>query len=260
MKFTEFKFKKKLQEAIDSASFTEASPVQEKSIPYILEGRDLISQAQTGTGKTAAFGLPIIEKMKGNFGVELLVIVPTRELSIQVSDELFRFSRLLKIKTAAVYGGSSYRRQIEHIAGAGIVVATPGRLLDLLKSNKISLKPKFVVLDEADEMLNMGFIEDIRKIFSYIPEQRQTLLFSATMPDAIKRLSQDILDNPAEVKITPKDMTNDNIEQYFYVIKESERKDALTRLLDYKNPSKTIIFCRTKKEVDKIDKYLQSLG
>jgi ATP-dependent RNA helicase DeaD len=260
MKFTEFKFKKQLQEAIDKASFVEASPVQEKSIPMILEGKDLISQAQTGTGKTAAFGLPIIEMMKGSFGVEMLVIVPTRELAIQVADELFRFSRNLKIKTTAVYGGSPYRRQIEHINTAGIVVATPGRLLDLLSSGKVSIKPKFVVLDEADEMLNMGFIEDIKKIFSYIPEERQTLLFSATMPDAIKRLSRDILDNPEEVRLTPANVTNDNIEQYFYVVSEAERKDALVRLLDTKNPTKSIVFCRTKREVDKIDKYLQSLG
>ncbi len=132
MKFTEFKFKDTLQEAIDKASFKEASPVQAESIPIILKGKDLIAQAQTGTGKTAAFGLPIIEMMKGNFGVEALVIVPTRELAIQVADELFRFSRLSKIKTTAVYGGSPYRRQIDHISTAGIIVATPGRLLDHL--------------------------------------------------------------------------------------------------------------------------------
>ena len=260
MKFTKFKFKEQLQEAIEKAAFVEASPIQEKAIPVVLDGKDLIAQAQTGTGKTAAFGLPIIEMMKGNTGVEMLVVVPTRELAIQVADELFRFSRFLKIKTAAVYGGSPYRRQIEHINTAGIVVATPGRLLDLLASKKISIKPRFVVLDEADEMLNMGFIEDIKKIFSYISGDRQTLLFSATMPEAIKRLSRDILNNPEEVKLTPANITNDNIEQVFYVVSESERKDALVRLLDTKNPKKSIVFCRTKREVDKIDKYLQSLG
>ncbi|RXI24611.1 DEAD/DEAH box helicase, partial [Aliarcobacter skirrowii] len=149
------------------------------AIPVVLNGKDIVGQAHTGTGKTAAFGLPIINMMKCNRNVEAVVIVPTRELAMQVSDELFRFGKNLGINTATVYGGQSYTRQLKHIENAGIIVATPGRFLDLLKGQKINIKPSFVVLDEADEMLDMGFLDDIKEIFTYLPENRQTLLFSA---------------------------------------------------------------------------------
>jgi len=260
MKFTDFKFKQELQKAIDQAKYKTPSPVQEQSIPIILAGHDLISQAQTGTGKTAAFGLPIIEMMNGKDGVEMLVIVPTRELAIQVSDELFKFSRLLNYKTTSVFGGSSYGRQIKFISGASIVVATPGRLLDLLEKDAVNIAPKYVVLDEADEMLNMGFIHDIRKIFNLISPDRQTLMFSATMPDQIKKLAQDILNNPKEVKITAKTVSSENIEQFFYIVNEEKRKDALTALLDVKKPEKTIIFCRTKIQTEKVNTMLKARG
>jgi len=188
MTFKEFNFKDTLNQAIDDAGFKEPSPVQADAIPLILEGHDLIGQAQTGTGKTAAFGLPVIQQMVGNKGVEALVIVPTRELAMQVSDELFRFGKTAGLKTATVYGGTPYNKQIERINQANIIVATPGRLQDLLKSKRITLNPSFVILDEADEMLDMGFLDEIKNIFTFLPEKRQTLMFSATMPKQIKIL------------------------------------------------------------------------
>ncbi|RXK01757.1 DEAD/DEAH box helicase [Arcobacter sp. CECT 8989] len=260
MTFNELNFKENLQKAIDDAGFKEPSPIQRDAIPVVLQGKDIVGQAHTGTGKTAAFGLPIINMMKCNKNVEAVVIVPTRELAMQVSDELFRFGKNLGINTATVYGGQSYTRQLKHIDNAGIIVATPGRFLDLLKGGKISIKPSFVVLDEADEMLDMGFLDDIKEIFTYMPEDRQTLLFSATMPNAIKNLAKTILQEPEFITITKSEITNSKITQTFYVVDEHERDDALIRLYDFKNPDKSIIFCRTKKEVDRLATFLVSQG
>ena len=260
MTFNEFDLKDLLQKAIDEAGFKEPSPIQEQAIPFVLAGRDIVGQAHTGTGKTAAFGLPILNNMKGNSGVEAVVIVPTRELAMQVSDELYRFGKFLGVNTATVYGGQAYARQIKLIENAGIIVATPGRFLDLLRGNKIDIKPNYVILDEADEMLDMGFLDDIKEIFTFLPKERQTLLFSATMPLAIKNLAKTILNNPEFITLTKSDVTNSKITQTFYVVDERERDDALIRLYDYKNPSKSIIFCRTKKEVDRLSTFMVSQG
>jgi len=260
MTFNEFNFKSKLQQSVQEAGFKEPSPIQKDAIPIILKGKDIVGQAHTGTGKTAAFGLPIINMMKCNKQVEALVIVPTRELAMQVSDELFRFGKNLNINTATVYGGQSYTRQIKHVQNGGIIIATPGRLLDLLRDKKIDIFPSFVVLDEADEMLDMGFLDDIKEIFTFLPTRRQTLLFSATMPDAIKKLAQSILLEPEFITITKSEIVNSKITQTFYVVDEHERDAALIRLYDFKNPDKSIIFCRTKKEVDRLSTYLISQG
>ncbi len=260
MTFQEFNFKKALQQSIDDAGFKEPSPIQADAIPVVLNGKDMVGQAHTGTGKTAAFGLPVLNLMKETNGVQALVIVPTRELAMQVSDELYRFGKYLKVNTATVYGGQSYSRQLKMVDNAGIVVATPGRLIDLLKGGKINIKPSFVVLDEADEMLDMGFLDDIKEIFTFLPEERQTLLFSATMPPAIKNLAKRILKEPEFITVTKSEVTNSKIKQTFYVVDEYERDDALIRLYDYKNPTKSIIFCRTKKEVDRLSTYLISQG
>jgi len=260
MTFQDFNFKPELAQAVTAAGFREPSPVQKEAIPLVLEGRDLIAQAHTGTGKTAAFGLPMLQQLRCDGSVEALVIVPTRELATQVSDENFRFGKALGIRTATVYGGSSYSRQIQHVANASVVVATPGRLIDLLTSGKITLSPRFVILDEADEMLDMGFLDDIREIFTHLPAERQTLLFSATMSREIKALAQSILKDPATVAITGGNVTNEKIRQLFYVVDEKERDDALVRLLDYKNPDKSIIFCRMKKEVDRLRDFLAAQG
>ena len=197
MNFQDFTLRAEILQAIDRAGFVEPSPVQQEAIPAILEGRDVVAQAHTGTGKTAAFGLPILNKLKINGEIEAVVIVPTRELAIQVSDEIFKFGRDLGIKTATIYGGSSYKRQLDHIEHASIIVATPGRLLDLLQGNKvgaIQINPSFIVLDEADEMLDMGFLQDIKEILSYLPStEKQILLFSATMPPEIRDLADRFL-------------------------------------------------------------------
>ncbi|MFV0563325.1 DEAD/DEAH box helicase [Malaciobacter mytili] len=260
MTFKEFDFKQNLQKSIDEAGFKEPSPIQQDAIPVILQGKDIVGQAHTGTGKTAAFGLPILNMMKCNKEVEAVVIVPTRELAMQVSDELYKFGKNLNINTTTVYGGQSYSRQLKHIENASILIATPGRFLDLLRDKKISINPNFVVLDEADEMLDMGFLDDIKEIFTFLPEKRQTLLFSATMPNAIKQLAKSILNEPEFITITQSEITNSKITQTFYVVDEYERDDALIRLYDFKNPEKSIIFCRTKKEVDRLSTFLVSQG
>jgi ATP-dependent RNA helicase DeaD len=260
--FDDLNLKKEVLQAVKYAGFTVPSPIQAQAIPFVLAGRDIVGQAHTGTGKTAAFGLPAISNMHLKGGVEVLVITPTRELATQVSDELFKYGRNLGVKTVTVYGGSSYNRQIDLIErGGNIVVATPGRLLDILKKNLVkNFAPTLVVLDEADEMLDMGFLDDINEIFSYLPTSRQTLLFSATMPQPIKTLASRILDNPEFISITKGETTNTDIEQLYYVIEESERDDAIIRLMDSEDTDKSIVFCRTKSEVDRLSNVLSSAG
>jgi len=260
--FDSLNLKPEILKSIKFAGFTVPSPIQAQAIPIILEGRDMVGQAHTGTGKTAAFSLPTLSKMKLNGKVEMLVITPTRELATQVSDEIFRYGRNLNVKTVTVYGGSSYKRQLDLIGrGASVVVATPGRMLDLLKKNMLhDFSPSVVVLDEADEMLDMGFLDDINEIFSYLPTNRQTLLFSATMPQPIKNLANKILKDPAFVSITKGETTNADIEQEYYVIDEHERDDAIIRLMDSENSTKSVVFCRTKSEVDRLSNVLSNAG
>ena len=260
MKFEDFNFKPELASAIKKAGFREPSPIQQEAIPLVLEGHDLIGQAHTGTGKTAAFALPILNNLDLNKGVEALVIAPTRELAVQVSDEIFRFGKELGIKSATVYGGTPYNRQIEHVKNANVVVATPGRLIDLLNSKKIKLNPSVVVLDEADEMLDMGFLDDIKEILNIIGDEHQTLLFSATMSKEIRALANKILKEPKTVSITKSEVTNSHISQEFYVVNENEKDDALIRLIDFYNPNKSIIFCRMRREVDRLSTFLNAQG
>ena len=260
--FDDLGLKKEILQSIKDAGFTTPSPIQAAAIPFILAGRDIVGQAHTGTGKTAAFGLPALNNIDVRNGVGILVITPTRELATQVSDELFKYGRNIGAKTVTVYGGSSYNRQIDLIErGASVIVATPGRLLDILKKNLIKdFAPSVVVLDEADEMLDMGFLDDINEIFSYLPSNRQTLLFSATMPKPIKLLAERILDNPEFISITKGETTNADINQEYYVIEESERDDAIIRLMDSEKSKKSIVFCRTKSEVDRLSNVLSSAG
>jgi len=260
--FDELGLKKELLQSIKYAGFVTPSPIQAEAIPIVLEGRDIVGQAHTGTGKTAAFALPALHKMKVDGSVEMLVITPTRELATQVSDEIFKYGRNLGVKTVTVYGGSSYKRQLDLIGrGASVVVATPGRLLDILKRNMVdNFSPNIVVLDEADEMLDMGFLDDINEIFSFLPTNRQTLLFSATMPQPIKTLASRILQNPAFISITKGETTNSDIEQLYYVIDEHERDDAVIRLMDAEETKKCVVFCRTKSEVDRLSNVLSNAG
>ncbi|SFV59418.1 DEAD-box ATP-dependent RNA helicase CshA [hydrothermal vent metagenome] len=260
--FQDLGLKKSILNSIQRAGFTTPSPIQAEAIPHILQGKDLVGQAHTGTGKTAAFSLPALNNMTLKDGVELLVITPTRELATQVSDEIYKYGRDIGVKTVTIYGGSSYRRQLDLVErGAHVVVATPGRLLDILKKDMFKeFAPKMVVLDEADEMLDMGFLDDINEIFTYLPSDRQTLLFSATMPKPIKTLAERILHEPVFVSITKGETTNADIEQLYYVIEESERDAAIIRLMDSEKPNKSVVFCRTKSEVDRLATVLTSNG
>jgi ATP-dependent RNA helicase DeaD len=262
--FHEFNFHKELLKGIKIAGFREPSPIQKVVIPIIKNGEDLVGQAHTGTGKTAAFGLPIINKIANKEIERALVITPTRELATQVSDELYHLGRFTGIRTITVYGGVGYGRQIALInKGVQIVVATPGRLKDLYKKGKIdSFNPEIVVLDEADEMLDMGFLDEIKEIFEYIPQNRQTLLFSATMPEPIKALADEILSTPQFISVVGDDesTTNNIIKQQYYVINESDRDRAIVKLLETENIKKCIVFCRMKREVDRLAEHLQALG
>ena len=264
MTFNEFDFHPDIRKGVKIAGFREPSPIQEIAIPIIAAGNDMVGQAHTGTGKTAAFGLPIMDKIAKGEIERALVITPTRELATQVSDELYHLGRFAGIRTLTVYGGVGYGRQIALIhKGVQIVVATPGRLKDLYRKGKIDvLNPEIVVLDEADEMLDMGFLEEIKEIFEYIPQNRQTLLFSATMPDPIKELADDILYDPEFISVISQDesTTNNIIEQRYYVIKENERDDAIVKLLETEDTDKCIVFCRMKREVDRLSDYLSALG
>ncbi len=263
MNFRDFSFHPDVEKGVRIAGFKEPSPIQEMSIPIVAEGKDMIGQAHTGTGKTAAFGLPMIDKIAKGECERALVITPTRELATQVSDELYHLGRFAGIRTLTVYGGVGYGRQIALIhKGVQIVVATPGRLKDLYKKGKIdTFNPEIVVLDEADEMLDMGFLDDIKEIFEYIPQNRQTLLFSATMPEPIKELANSILYKPEFISVIgDEETTNNIIEQVYYVINENQRDEAIVNLLESEDVDKCIIFCRMKREVDRLSEHLEALG
>ncbi|QQS59208.1 DEAD/DEAH box helicase [Candidatus Peregrinibacteria bacterium] len=264
MTFEHLGLKPNLLKSISEMGFVNPSPVQEQAIPVILSGKDIVAQAHTGTGKTAAFGLPCLQNMKKGEGAQLLVITPTRELAHQVSDELFAFGKYDAVQTVVISGGKSYSQQIGMVRnGAQVVVATPGRLLDLLKTKKLGVfSPSMIVLDEADEMLDMGFLDDIQEIFSFLPESRQTLLFSATIPAPIQSLAKNILKTPEIVRITKKEdgAINKDIEELYCVIDEHERDDALVRIMESEEPKKAVVFCRTKSEVDRLSTMLMSRG
>ncbi|MCK1240542.1 DEAD/DEAH box helicase [Streptococcus uberis] len=263
MKFTEFNLSEDIQSAVVTAGFEKASPIQEMTIPLALEGKDVIGQAQTGTGKTAAFGLPTLNKIRTDENIiQGLVIAPTRELAVQSQEELFRFGRDKGVKVRSVYGGSSIDKQIKALkSGAHIVVGTPGRLLDLIKRKALKLDHvETLILDEADEMLNMGFLEDIEAIISRVPSERQTLLFSATMPAPIKEIGVKFMKNPEHVQIKNKELTNVNVEQFYVRVKEQEKFDTMTRLMDVDQPELSIVFGRTKRRVDEITRGLKLRG
>jgi len=263
MTFDEFNFHNDIAKGIKVAGFREPSPIQEMAIPIIEDGKDMVGQAHTGTGKTAAFGLPILNKLANGEIDRVLILTPTRELATQISDELYHLGRFAGIRTLTVYGGVGYGRQIALIhKGVQVVVATPGRLKDLYKKGKIDVfNPEIVVLDEADEMLDMGFLEDIKEIFEYIPQNRHTLLFSATMPEAIKDLAETILYNPEYISVVDEAATTNNIiKQRYYIIDENQRDEAIVKLLETEKTKKCIIFCRMKREVDRLSEHLLAMG
>lgn len=261
--FKELKVSDNVLKALEAMGFEEATPIQAETIPYGVEGKDVIGQAQTGTGKTAAFGIPMIEKFDVRLkAVQGLVVAPTRELAIQVAAELNRLGKYSGIRSLAVFGGQHMDRQIRALKDRPqIVVATPGRLLDHIRRRTIRLDEiKVAVLDEADEMLNMGFIDDIKDILKAIPEQRQTLLFSATMPKEIREIATTLMKEPVEIKVKAKEMTVENINQYFMEVPERYKFDTLTNHFDIYSPTLAIVFTRTKKRVDEITDGLQVRG
>ncbi len=265
MQFSELNLSQESLRAIEEMGFTEATQIQADSIPLLLEGKDVIGRSHTGTGKTAAFGIPAIESISRTEkrGVEVLIMCPTRELAMQACEELLRFSKFMSwVKPCAVYGGASMEKQIGELRrGANIVVGTPGRLIDHIERRTLKLENvKTVILDEADEMLNMGFRDDIEEILKNVPEERQTVLFSATMPPAIMAITKKYQRNPEIVKVESAQRTVESIEQYFYEVPMGRKLDALVLLLSMYEPKLSMIFCNTKRMVDELTEALNSKG
>jgi ATP-dependent RNA helicase DeaD len=262
--FSELGLDESILKAIDEMGFEEPSKIQAEVIPVLLEGHDVIGQAQTGTGKTLAFGAPILSRIGRSEGkINSIILTPTRELAIQVNDELNRIAKFTKVKLLPVYGGQPIERQISALRrGIDIVVGTPGRVLDLIRRKVLNLSSvRFLVLDEADEMLNMGFIDDIEEIIKNSNEDRQTMLFSATMPQEIKRLAKRYMKPEAKhIAILKNAMTVSTVEQYYYEIKNKDRFETLCRILDVDEPTTAIIFCKTKRNVDELVEGLQGRG
>lgn len=261
--FKELNISEPIMRALEKMGFEEATSIQTETIPHAMKGLDVIGQAQTGTGKTAAFGIPMIEKIDPKQRkIQGMVVAPTRELAVQVAEEINRLGRMKGVKTLPVYGGQHMERQIRALKdGPHIVVATPGRLLDHMRRRTIRTSDiQTVVLDEADEMLNMGFIDDIKDILKGIPEERQTLLFSATMPKAIRDIAANLMKDPYEIRVKGKEMTVENIDQYFIEVPDRDKFNTLTNHLDIYDPKLSIVFSRTKKRVDEIAEGLQARG
>ena len=250
--------------AIDAMGFEEPSQIQAQAIPVIMEGHDVIGQAQTGTGKTLAFAAPVLSRMEKSSGrVQALVLVPTRELAIQVNDEIVRISRFKHFTSIPVYGGQPIDRQLRALRrGVDIIVGTPGRILDHISRGTVDFSSvRFFVLDEADEMLNMGFIDDIRSVIATLPAERQTLLFSATMPSQIKRLAvSHMKPDVKSIAVVKNTMTVALTEQFYFEVKQRDRLETLCRILDADEPESALIFCRTKRGVDELVEALQSRG
>ncbi|MEM2124287.1 MAG: DEAD/DEAH box helicase [Methanolinea sp.] len=250
--------------AVRDLGFEEPTPIQALAIPAIREGRDVVGQAHTGTGKTAAFGIPLLEGIDPSRPVvQALVLCPTRELAIQVSEELQKLSKYMGgVSVLPVYGGQPIERQVPALRrGVHVAIATPGRLLDHLSRRTVDLSAtRMVVLDEADEMLDMGFAEDIARIFSRLPKERQNVFFSATMSDEILALSREFLKDPLVVRVVHGELSVPGIEQRYFEVRESEKVDVLSRLLDYYDPDLALVFCNTKRRVEEVASRLQARG
>lgn len=258
-----------IQRALKTEGYTKATDIQMKAIPVLLKGQDLLGCAQTGTGKTAAFAIPILQGLasetrpvKGRRQTKALVVAPTRELAIQIADSFKAYGRNLELRTIAIYGGVAQGPQTKNLGrGIDIIVATPGRLLDLINQGYISLKNiKYFVLDEADLMLDMGMLQDVKKILKFVPKKRQTMFFSATMPDEIDKLSRTILNNPLKVVVTPVSSTVEIIDQSVYFVDKGNKTNLLIHLLKDKSIVSALVFARTKHGSNKIVKSLVSAG
>lgn len=264
MLFTEMNLSVPLQKALKEVEYSLPTPIQEQAIPLLLEGGDLLGCAQTGTGKTAAFALPILEALSktqtfsGKRKIRGLILAPTRELAIQISDSFKTYSRYLKLKTAVIFGGVSQNPQTKTLGkGVDVLVATPGRLLDLIQQGFISLQNvEHFVLDEADMMLDMGMLHDVKRIITYLPTKRQSLFFSATMPQEIEALANTILSTPSKIMITPVASTVDTIDQSVYKVNKANKIHLLIDLLRTMEMDRVLVFSRTKHGADKIVKVL----
>lgn len=264
MTFEEMCLDTRIMRAIAEMGFEQPSPIQAQSIPIAVEGKDMIGQARTGTGKTASFGIPMLQRINPkDKNLQAIVLCPTRELAIQSANEIRKFAKFLHgIKVLPIYGGQEISKQIRSLkGGVQIVIGTPGRVMDHLRRH--TLKPQtvdIVVLDEADEMLNMGFREDIETILGQLPEERQTMLFSATMPKPILEIAKRYLHEPEIVKVIQKELTVPKIEQYYYEVNPRKKNEVLSRLLDMYDPSLSLVFCNTKRKVDELVADLKGRG
>lgn len=264
LSFKDLDISQSIKQGIKEMGFEEPTPIQSLAIPEALEGKDIIGQAQTGTGKTVAFGIPLLEKIYiKDKSPQAIIICPTRELSIQVAEELGKLSSFVKKLTILpVYGGQPIGRQIRMLKkGVHIIIGTPGRLLDHIQRKTLDLSGiETVVLDEADEMLDMGFRDDIEKILRFTPKNRQTLLFSATIPNPIKKLAHNYQKDPKHLKVAQHLMTAPEIDQFYYEVREKMKLETLTRLLDIYDINLALVFCNTKRKVDRLVRDLKSRG
>ena len=264
LSFESLAISEELHQAIAEMGFEFASPIQAQAIPHLLEGKDLIGQAQTGTGKTAAFGIPALEACDINhYHPQVLVLCPTRELANQVAEEFKKLGKFKKgLHIAAVYGGESIGLQLKALRrGVHIVIGTPGRVIDHIERGSLDVsKIKQIILDEADEMLNMGFIDDIRKVLETMPEERQTVFFSATMPAPILQLTREFQKEPEFVKITQKELTSKNIEQFYFAVRTEHKTELLARLVALHDLRSSVVFCNTKAQVDELAEKMLRYG
>jgi ATP-dependent RNA helicase RhlE len=268
MSFETLGLRAELLRAVQTQGYTHATPVQQQAIPLILAGRDLLAGAQTGTGKTAAFTLPMLQKLaEADLGSKrrhprALVLTPTRELAAQVAESVRSYGKNLSLHCTVVFGGVSINPQIDRLRrGTDVVVATPGRLLDHAQRGTVDLsKIEILVLDEADRMLDMGFIRDIRRLLNLMPAKRQNLLFSATFAEEIRKLAAQLLENPAEVQVTPKNATADRIDQLVYPLDKGRKREFLSHLIGQNNWRQVLVFTRTKHGANRLTKQLESDG
>ena len=267
VRFDELELSHEILRGVKEMGFEEATPIQSQAIPVAMQGYDVIGQAQTGTGKTAAFGIPVLEKVGANKDVkhpQALILCPTRELAVQAAEEIRELAKYMHgVKVLPIYGGQDINKQIRALKGTQIIIGTPGRVMDHLRRKTIRCEHvNTIVLDEADEMLNMGFREDIETVLEYIPTQdRQTILFSATMPKAILDITKNYQKPDAQmIKVVKKELTVPKIEQYYLDVKRKDKVEVLTRLLDYYEPKLSLVFCNTKKMVDDLTEVLKGRG
>lgn len=266
MNFENLNLSAPLAQAIQEYGYTELTPIQEQAIPLVLAGRDVLGCAQTGTGKTAAFAIPILEKIitqpKNKRQIRVLILTPTRELALQIGENFKAYSKNIKVSQTVIFGGVNQNKQVSQLKqGVEVLIATPGRLLDLMNQGFIRLNAlDTLVLDEADRMLDMGFVHDVKKVLTKVPAERQTLFFSATMPATIRKFASSILTNPAYIEVTPVSSTAETVKQSVYFVDKKEKTSLLVSLLQNQNKDRTLVFTRTKHGADKLVKQLVKSG